>query len=220
MKDSYLRKHLDKRKGEETISSDYDWSFLHHIHCLIRAIQSDIAISHDCLGTVLVLPAKQVNHIDNYDYRDVYAANTTLLRIDDIAFLAVLDDSCASAHFFRGQLERIKGPLSPLQLREVLSHLTLLNFKLKYRPTYHTKFDSVSGNFFISAELPEKMELDNHTSEEFGEILYANVADFVENMPHNDSSFTEENVRRGFYHFLFDEKGNFLYHSMNLIDET
>lgn len=216
LKDSYLRKHLDKRKGEEPISSDYDWGLLHHIHCMVRAIQNGVSISNECFGTTFVLPAKTAGHLDNYDYRDVYGANTILLRINDIAFLAVLDDSCAASHFFSRLSKRLTAPLSPIQLREVLSHLTLLNYKLKYRPSYHTKIDSSTEEIFIAAELPKSMELEEHTREELGEILYANVSEYVDKMHSPDTNFTKENILNGAYHFLFDENGKFMSNSMDL----
>ena len=114
LKDTYLRKHLDHRKGSETIASDYDWGVMHHIHCIVRAIQTGTSIENECFGTTAILPAKVSDLYSNYDYRDTYAANTILLRINDIAFLSVLDDSCAAAHFFSGHFKRITGPLSPM----------------------------------------------------------------------------------------------------------
>lgn len=218
LKDSYLRKHLDQRKGEEPISSDYDWGLLHHIHCMIRATQNGVSISDECFGTTIVLPAKTAAHIENYDYRDVYAANTILLRVNDIAFLAVLDDSCAASHFFSGHAKRLTSPLSPIQLREVLSHLTLLNHKLRYRPSYNTKVDPRAGDVCIVASLPDSMELEEHSREELGEILYANVSEYVEKMHTPDKGFTKENILKGSYHFLFDENGEFLANSMDLIE--
>lgn len=217
LKDSYLRKNLDKRKGEEAISSDYDWGLLHHIHCMVRAIQTGISISNECIGTTFVLPAKTAEHLDAYDYRDIYAANTILLRINDIAFIAVLDDSCAAMNFFSEHFKRLTSPLSPIQLREVLSHLTLLNYKLKYRPSYSTKLDATSGEVFIAAELPETLELEAHTRDELGEILYANVSKYVGEMPCSDTNFTKENILKGSYHFLFDENDKFISNSMDLI---
>ena len=217
LKDSYLRKHLDTRKGDEPISSDYDWGLLHHIHCMIRAIQTGITISEECFGTTYVLPAKSAEHLASYDYRDVYSANTILLRIDDIAFLAVLDDSCFAMNLFSKHFDRLTGSLSPIQLREVLSHLTLLNTKLKYRPSYHTKLEASTGEVFIAAELPPSIEIEEHTREELGAILYANVSEYVDKMPSPDTNFTKENVLNGSYHFLFDENGKFMSNSMDLI---
>lgn len=218
LKDSYLRKNLDMRLGSDRISSDYEWGLLHHIHCMIRALQNGVSIDYKCIGSLLVLPAKIAEHLDKYDYRDVYAANTILLRINDIAFFAVLDDSCAAVDFFSDQLRRISAPLSPIQLREVLSHLTLLNHKLKYRPSYSTKIDPSTGKIAIIAQLPKTMELEDHSREELGEILYANVVEYVDRMPSLDVNFTKENVVSGCYHFLFDEEKKFITTSMDLIE--
>ncbi len=204
--------------GDDPISSDYEWGLLHHIHCMIRTLQNGISISNECLGSLFVLPAKTAEHLDKYDYRDVYAANTILLRINDIAFLAVLDDSCAALIFFSDHYKRLSAPLSPIQLREVLSHLTLLNGKLKYRPSYSTKIDPSTGEVVIIAQLPESMELEDNTREELGEILYANVAAYVDKMPSPDINFTKENVLNSCYHFLFDENKNFISTSMDLIE--
>ena len=219
LKDTLLRIDLDRRKRDDRIASAYDWGLMHHIHALARARQVGATIADDVFGTLAVLPAKVDDHLFEFDYRDVYEANTVLLRVGDVAFVAVLDDSCACAHFFSDHFNRITGPLSPLQLREVLSHLTLLNAKLKYRPKYTTKLDRADGSMQIVAKLPESMELEDHTPEEIGEILYANVAEYVERMQTPDENFTEENVRRGMYHFLFDENGKFITNSMDRITE-
>jgi|TARA_R110002072_G_C7951147_1_gene533204 hypothetical protein len=214
LKDSSLHKHLDRRKGTEKISDDYNWGFLHHIHCMVRAIQGGVHIQPECFGTLLVLPAKTAEHIENFDYRDVYAANTILLRVGEVAFLAVLDDSCAASNFFSDHSKRLTGALSPLQLREVISHLTLLNLKLKWRPRYYTK--AIRGEFFICADLPEKMEINSHSREELGEIIFSNVSEYMEVVESGDLKFTKENVLSGNYHFLFDEKGRFINESMDL----
>ena len=203
LKDSYLRKHLDRRKGDETIASDYEWELMHHIHCIVRAIKTGVSIENECLGSFCVLPAEVAEHYESYDYRDVYSANTILLRIGDIAFFAVLDDSCAALHFFSKHFKRITAPLSPLQLREVLSHFTLLNYKLKYRPVYFTKVDPNSGEIIIGAELPESMELEEHTCEEFGKIMYACVSDMIEIIENPELSSNIENIKKGRYRFLF-----------------
>lgn len=213
LNDSYLRMHLDSRKGDHPISQEYEWGFLHHIHCMVRAELNGVEIHPDCYGSTIILPAKTGDHIEKYDYRDVYAANTILIRINDIAILSVLDDSCASSHFFSGHLDRITGQLSPIQLREVLSHLTLLNYKLKHRPKYYTRL-SPTGRVSIYAELPESMELEDHTREELGEILFANVFQYVEAGISDEEGFTSENIRKGGYHFLFNENGDFIENSM------
>jgi hypothetical protein len=217
VKDSYLRKNLDRRMGSETIASDYDWGWMHHIHCMIRAIMSGASIEPECFGTTLVLPAKVSENFCDFDYRDAYVANTVALRLGNVAFAAVLDDSCWAANFFSGHLERITGPVSPLQLLEILTHLTIINTKMLERPSYFTKVDPITGKATIGATVPESVDLDDIEPAEFGEIMYANVSAYIEKMRTPDKSFTAENVKSGRYHFLFDEDGKFIEDSMDLV---
>jgi hypothetical protein len=218
LKDTYLRKHLDHRKGTETIASDYDWRLMHHVHCIARAVKTGANLNPNCFGTTLVLPAKESDNYQNIDYRDTCSANTVLLRVGEVAFLTVLDDSCASSHFFSNHLKKINAPLSPIQLREVLSHLTLFNSKLKYRPSYFTAVDSNNIKVSIFADLPNSMELESHTKEELGEILYANVSEFIEKIDTPDENFTAENIRRGMFNFLFNEDGKFIKNSLEPVE--
>ena len=59
------------------------------------------------------------------------------------------------------------------------------------------------------------MELEPHTKEELGAILYANIFDYVEKSLSLDKNFTKDNVLNGAYHFLFDENGTFISNSMD-----
>lgn len=172
LKDSFLRKHLDYRKGTETIASDYDWSFMHHVHCLIRTLKTGVEFDERCFGSTIILPATVSSNYSQFDFCDTYASNTIMLRIGDVAIVSVLDDSCAGTYLFTPFLEKITGPCSPLQLREILAHMTLINIKLKYRPRFFTKFDRFTQTLSIYTELPETIEMEDYTKEEFGQILY------------------------------------------------
>lgn len=217
LKDSYLRKHLDRRQGDETIASDYDWSFIHHIHCLIRTLKTNIEFDERCFGSMIILPAATSPNYSQFDFSDTYASNTILLRIGDVAIVAVLDDSCASTHFFMPFIKKISGPCSPIQLREVLAHLTLINSKLKYRPRFFTKFERFNQNISISTELPENIEMDEFTQEEFGEILYSKVSDFIGKIVSPEGHLvTEEIIKSGTYRFLLTPEGDFIANSMDL----
>jgi len=214
LKDAYLRKHLDSRKGLETIASNYDWSFMHHVHCLLRTLKTGVEMDERCLGSTIVLPAKVEQHYPQFDYCDTYASNTILLRIGDVAIVSVLDDSCASSYFFKPYLDKINGPCSPLQLREIMSHLTLLNNKLKYRPRFFSKFNRLQQEVSIYTDLPDVVELDKFTDEEFGEILFSKVSDYIGKVISPDGEFNEQNVKSGKYHFLLGLDGNFIANSM------
>ena len=220
LKDKYLTKHLDIRNGTEKISSEYQWGLLHHIHCMVRSIKTGATIAKECHGSLLILPAKEAGHYNQFDYSDNYVANTILLRFNNIAFIAVLDDSAASWNFFYHKFKKLTGHLCPMQLREVFSHFTLLNMKLKYRPIYSTSFDMLSGKSSIIAELPEKLEIEPITNEDIGEIVLANTLQFIKEI--NDPALNEkiDLIRIGTYQFLFNEDGEFLTNSMNLIESN
>jgi len=95
LKDNALRFHKDRRKGEENIGELHAWGDLHHIHCMARAFYTGCNIEPEVLGSLLVYPAKMIPGIESFDYGDLSFAQTMLLRIDDIAVIAVLDDSQA-----------------------------------------------------------------------------------------------------------------------------
>ena len=64
-----------------------------------------------------------------------------LLRLDDAAMLTVFNDSGGAMNYLWQKLEKINGPVSELQLREIMVDLAYLNLHLKERPTSHTEFD-------------------------------------------------------------------------------
>ena len=210
LKDSYLRKNLDKRKGVESIASDYNWSFMHHIHCLVRTLKTGVKFDERCYGTTIIVPAQVNSNYSEFDFCDTYASNTIMLRIGDAAIISVLDDSCASSYFFKPYYEKITGACSPLQLREILAHLTLINNKLRYRPRFFTQFNRFTQEVSISTELPDIAELDEFTNEEFGNILYSKVHDYIGKVISLDGNFNEKNVRNGTYHFLLDLDNKFI----------
>jgi hypothetical protein len=215
LKDTYLRKHLDTRNGDELISDNYEWALLHHIHAMVIAEKNKTSIEPECWGSITMIPAKVAEHYENYDYSDIYAANTVLMRIGEIAFIAVLDDSCASLNFFLEQSKIIDGPLSPLQLREVQTILAFFNLKLKYRPQYGTRTDINIGEVSIFTELPDTLALEEFTDREIGELLYSNVEDIIKNMNNTTLNENIENIKAGNFRFLFDESGRFIKNHMD-----
>jgi hypothetical protein len=52
-----LRWHLDRRLGNVKMSEAYDWTQLHHIHCVVRSFYTGAAIDPKVYGSLLVWPA-------------------------------------------------------------------------------------------------------------------------------------------------------------------
>jgi hypothetical protein len=166
-RDRALRLHLDPRKGDETIGDLINWGELHHIHCVARAFYSGSRFDVTALGSFVLLPSKDDDLIGPFDYADLTEAQTMLLRLGNVAFLAVLNDSCAAWNVIQTDLRRIIALPSGVQVRELMVHLAWINLRLEERPRFSSRFSTKDRHFTISAELPEKVKLRVAGMEEF-----------------------------------------------------
>lgn len=170
LKDRRLRFHLDRRKGDQTIADLYDWRELHHIHCVARAFFTGANIEPEALGSMVVCPARNIEPDVNFDYADSYAGCTILLRLGEIAFIAVLNDSCAVWNLMRDEIGRVAGPLSSIQLRELMARMAYANIHLRRRPRQYSAFKDMyyhaglpntlmaHGTYTISADHPDTLD--------------------------------------------------------------
>jgi hypothetical protein len=213
LKDKFLRFHLDKRKGSEPISELYAWEELHHIHCVARSFFSDAVMDDGVLGSFYVLPAQLSDAYESFDYRDLYDARTVLLCLGDTCLIAVLNDSGIARHAFQSYFDKITGALSPIQLREVMSHLAHINNLVKVRPRFGSRV-MFNDRYYIHADVPATIELAEGGQELFGETLFACTADILGQFQNSDIEVIRRDVRAGKRTFLFDSDGKFLTDSM------
>jgi hypothetical protein len=214
LKDKFVALNQDKRNGSENISDIYNWNELHHVHCIARSFYTNAEIDHGVLGSCFVLPAKVSNNYEDFGFRDLYEARTILLRLHDTCFIAVLNDSGASANIFEDKSRRLSGPLSPIQLQEIMAYLAYYNLCLKNRPLYKSMY-SLDTGYHISADLPKQLELD-YSEIPFGKILYACTEDILASLGNNNLDEIIEHVKNGRFTFLFDQSGNFINDSMEM----
>lgn len=210
LKDQTIRFHQDARKGSETIGENlYDWELIHHIHCMIRALKTGVEIDSKCFGSLIILPAHSPDNIVMFDYSDMYPNHTIMLRIDEIAFLAVLNDSGGCLGFLDNHTRNISAPLSVIQLKEMFSHISYLNNSFKNRPEYFTKYDPLNNKFTIDATLPEKPEIYEYDANKFGSILFFNTEQILKDLLDSEMNSSEhlEAIKRGEVSFLFGEDG-------------
>ena len=211
LKDRSLRFHLDARKGEDKISDLYEWEDLHHIHCLVRCFYTGCAVEAEAAGSFLAISASTKGPQERFDYGDLYLAQAMLLRLDDVAMLAVFNDSGGAMNYFWQKLEKISGPVSDLQLREIMVELAYLNLHLKERPIFHTEIDPVNEACRIVGTRPKLglMEMDRRVR---GKLLHQAVKHALPHIRSQGKSEREvlEEILAGNLSFLFDDGGEFI----------
>jgi hypothetical protein len=217
LKDRTLRFHRDLRLPDGNIGDVYEWTQLHHIHCIARSFYTQCALDAKVGGSLLVLPAKLENQVESFDYGDMYMARTILLRIEDVAFLAVLNDSGAARTLCQSIEKGISGnELSSLQLRELMAHFAFINLNLKDRPRYHSE-SSPDGTLTITAELPEMVGLLDSRQVEYGTVLYECCKEILQNLRNSDKESIIDHAKRGTISFLTDKDNRFIPNSVEFI---
>ena len=209
LKGKSLRYHRDRRQENYTLFDTYNWTELHHIHCVARSFYTGCEIDPRVRGSLLAISAKIDNHYQDFDYLDLHDSKTVLLRISDICFITVLNDSCCSLIPFSNYLQRLSGGMSPLQLREVAAHLAFINLNLKKRPEFFTMVDLYREQHLMSVKSPNFIELDDYEKSEFGEILNFCCKNFLSACNDENIEQIKRKVKQGKLTFLFDEHGNF-----------
>ena len=110
LKDRDFRWDLDARRGNEKIADIYDWTELHHIHCLVRSFYSGASLSPRVFGSVALLRATKSD--EQFDYGDLLPGKAVLLRLGDVAVLAILNDSGAVIRSLKEVFDALTGPLT------------------------------------------------------------------------------------------------------------
>jgi hypothetical protein len=213
LKDKYLALDRDRRKAEMRIGELHDWTDLHHLHCVARSFYSGCDLAREVMGSLLVLPAKVRGHFESFDYCDISAGQTLLLRVDDTAIITVFDDSQAALSVYYDELDKIGGPLSPLQVREIAIRLASINIHLAERPRFSSEFDLRSGEYKILCHRPSEVRLADWQDERQGLSMHQLCKDMVSGP---DRAQILENLKTGRYTFLVNEEGKFQHDHMEL----
>ena len=134
-----------------------------------------------------------------------------LLRLDDAAMLTVFNDSGGAMNYLWQKLEKINGPVSELQLREIMVDLAYLNLHLKERPTSHTEFDLANEKCRIIANRP-KLALTDLDRQLRGEMLHHAVRHALPHIRMAGQTKEEmlESIQSGNFTFLFNDDGEFI----------
>lgn len=212
LKDRRLRAHLDQRKGFAAISEDldYDWAGLHYLHTLVRCFATDAGISTSALGSLIALPVQPDASGISFDFGDLYQAQTMMLRLDDFALLACFNDGMCAGLFLKQKTDRITGPVSDMQLRELITDLSYINLHLKNHVVLQSSFD-LKRETHVVAGTPVVPELSEQDRSLRGQLMHYFFRDRLPSMRSHRFSNTEIERRMlaGELTFLFDEEGAF-----------
>ena len=223
LKDKTHRKELDRPIPSGMIADDYEWDRLHHIHTVVRCSYIPTMIEANVFGSMMVLPCRQEVSADQFDFADLHFGQTMMLRLRSTVIFVVFNDSTAAFSFFReNKLDKITGPISELQAREIMTEFAMLNTHLRERPVYRSELDLVNETHKIIATLPDRPELEEWSYELRGRLLW-NV--FEHAWPQlrfagSSEKEVEKAVLTGKLTVLFDNEGNFINGSGSLCDEA
>jgi hypothetical protein len=216
LRDRAFRFHLDQRLAADPISKDYAWADFHHTHAVARAFVAGCAVDPEAVGTFLIFRTATAKHYEHFDYHDLFLAQSAMIRLRDIGIVGIFDDSRAAISDRARHLSRIDGPLSPVQLREVLAHLAYANLRLAKRPSFLTDFSTQPPR--IRAIRPE-FELQEHEPEVLGRIIYSCTSHYLDRMLNSDIEMIREGVKAGNYTFLYDNEGKFIRNSLEPLNQ-
>jgi hypothetical protein len=213
LKNKTNRKVLDPRVQAGMIADDYDWYLLHHLHTVIRCFYIPTTIEPEVIGSLMVYPVRVEGSLDEFDFGDLHASQTMMLRLGRTAIFVVFDDSKgALAYIQNNMLPKITGPISELQAREIMVEFAMLNSHLKDRPIYQSLCDIATEEHTIIARLSERPELEGWDFEARGQLMWNAIGHAWSTLPSLGS--TEEEAKNavltGNISVLWDDNGDFI----------
>lgn len=216
LKDRDLRINLDLRKEDKKIADAYDWETLHHIHSVVRCFVNGAVIEKEVFGSLGAFAAKSQGTDDQFDYGDLYSAQTMLLRMGDVVIVATFNDACGAINGAMPRLDRIEGPLSEIQAREVLVDFAFMNLHIKDRPRFYTECDMQKERVTEKAIMPAQFELDELDYSIRGKLFRHALGPHISTLRADGKSPAEIQaaVDSGFFTVLFDADGKFIKESV------
>ena len=110
------------------------------------------------------------------------------------------------------RLERIEGPLSEVQAREVMVDFAFMNLSLKERPKFYTDCDTRSETLTEKALMPEQFELGELDFALRGRLLRLAFGEKLSQMQFvgQAAQEVEQAIDGEHFTFLFDENEKFI----------
>lgn len=204
LKDRFYRINPDRRVESAQISALTDWGEMHHIHCLARAFYSGAKIEPRAYGTLLVFEAATEDpDFGDYDYLDYFPGMAMMLRLGDVVFFAVFNDSGMVGTLLSNTLAALREPLRPVMCRELFVRMAYANRLLDSHPQFVTRMNSESGEALIDAELERMPSPPVFVPANFGKLFYEKLGTMLPCLPFPNREEVEAAIREGRWTFLF-----------------
>lgn len=212
LKDREFRMHHDLRKPDDKIGDLYDWQALHHMHCLVRCFVNGASLEKEVFGSLGAFAAKTEGWREEFDYGDIFDAQTMLLRLGNVALVTTFNDACGAINGAMPKLEKIEGSLSEIQAREVMVDLAFMNLSLKERPRFYTECDMGNETITEKAVLPDPFELGELNFALRGRLLRDSFGESVKQIrvAGKTQQEIEQAIDGGRFSVLVDETGTFI----------
>jgi hypothetical protein len=137
-------------------------------------------------------------------------------RLDGMGILTVFNDSGAAMSWFWQKLEKITGPISDLQLREIMVEFAYLNLLLKERPTFQTDCNILEKTCRIVGNR-RSLDLEDMNLEMRGMLMhhaFRDILPYIHNRNATDEEVLEA-IKAGTFTFFFDDHGQFIKDSVS-----
>lgn len=210
LKDRRLRRYLNSQLGDEMISADYVWEAFHHLHCLARAEYTGAVLGDGVTGSMAVMELVPQDGDEPFDMASRTEAATIFLRAGDVALYAVFTDSCSCVQALAPLINRIEGPLNPVQARELAAEFAAASLHLENPPSFHTSI-RLGGRPVIGADLePGGPRFAEKDWEIVGAMKVSMLEPFFGNCEGRDPEEVAALAASDHLSFLFDDDGRFI----------
>ena len=207
LKDRRLRRHLDCRLGNDAISADYTWEHMHHLHAVARAFHIGATVEREAVGSLFVFPVDaEPTAFDLVTFTD---AQTMLLQLGRTGMIAVFDDSCAALNRVMWIIEKISGPLSTIQARDLTAHFAMANLDLLNRPRFWTRISPDRKDVFIGGTTDSVPLFRRYDKKLFGSLISAAIPTLPD-VNDMDAEQACSALLAGEMNFLLDAEGEFV----------
>ena len=215
LRDRDFRMSRDLRDPDDKIGDLYDWETLHHLHCIVRCFVNGARIEKEVFGSLGAFVAKSEGWRELFDYGDLLQGQTMLLRLNDVVLVTTFNDACGAMQGAMPRLERIDGPLSEIQAREVMVDFAFMNLSLKERPTFHTECDVVNQILTEKVVIPAQFKLGALDYSLRGKLMHSAFGDSLGRIQvvGKTNEEVQQMIDDGRFTVLFDDDGKFIKNS-------